>query len=412
MTMKLVKAFFSVGMVLSAIFATATTTRADRLYLSTVGPEGSPIGDTTSLPAVPTVMINTAGGTGTLHVWMQPDVRLLPSQPAPAKKIIGFGYDIETSNTAVANATGSVVVNPNTLDPDSGEPTGPLRWSGVDDGYPAASGGSLWVENALASGVGTPGMGNGTTALMNDGMKDMTSRSYYLGSITFTAVATGRTGLYFRVGDAGTVVDPDIPAPLQFGNSTTTHLGNAFGTGDPITADLAEADAIIDVMIEGGGGDAMATLTPHALGDLTPGVALLDASPKGTFVDVNPNVSAGRININNFHGENSGNLTVFFDLVNNSQAAQLVTDLNAQVGRAFTASLSSFVGTNPSGRNEGDVALTFAGRGTPGSSQFIDFDFGAGVMVQAVGIPEPSTYALAGMALLATAVYSRRRRAA
>ena len=66
------------------------------------------------------------------------------------------------------------------------------------------------------------------------------------------------------------------------------------GQGNTITADLAQADAIIDVM----GGvvtpTVSATLTPHVLGDLTPGVALLNASPQRTFVDVTPNVSTGR----------------------------------------------------------------------------------------------------------------------
>ena len=403
--MKFVRAYRYICLVSLAAFA-ATEAQASRLYFSTVGPGGSPIANSTSLPTVPTVNLDlTSNPTGTLHIWMQVDVQ----PPAAGITINGLSYDIATSNPAVATPTAHAMVNPATVNAD-GDPA--TRWVDTGPGFPTTDA-NLWVQRSAASALGnTTAIGNRDANFTRDPMDDIVSRSYYIGSVNFNAAAAGTTGLYFRAGGAiTTTVTPPGPADLQFGSSTTTYRGDQVGQGNPILPNDPQADALIVVMGGVEPPDVMATITPHALGDLTPGVALLDGSPKGTFVDVTPNVTAGRININNFVGEANGELTVFFDLVNDAQAAQLVTDLNAIVGRAFTASLSNFVGNNPSGRNDGDIALSFAGAGGVGSSQFIDFDFGA-AQVQAVGIPEPSTYALASLALMATAVYARRRRAA
>jgi hypothetical protein len=401
MTMKFVRAFCLISSVSCVFLASATNGHAARLFFSTVDDTGSPIADSTSLPVVPTVNVD-ANGTGTLHIWMQVDVQ----PPSLGRTVNGLSYDIQASN-ALATPTGHTIVNPDTMD-GNGDPA--KRWDGTGPGYPGE--GDLWVKRSVATAIAGTGIGNRTANLNNDPMTDTVSRAFYVGSLTFTAgTQSGMTGLYFRVGEGATTFqNPAGPAPLQFGSGTATYQGDAFGQGNPITQDLAQADAIINIM---GGTEPTfaASITAHAPGATDPNqLALLDGSPKGTFVDLN-NVTSGRININNFIGEPSGNLTVFFDLVNDAQAAQLVTDLNAIPSRTFTAALSNFVGTNPSGRTDGDIALTFTGGGAAGSSQYVDFNFGT-VQAQAVGIPEPSTYALASLALMATAVYARRRRAA
>jgi hypothetical protein len=397
--MKLSRVWFTFFCAALSVVASATPSYAIRVWLDPVGPASA--GGTPTVGNVPTVNLD-AGQMGTLHVWAMPD----GTRP-PAQTMSSIAWNIETTNPAVATPLSHTVVNPANAD------SGDNRWSGTNNGFPGS--GNNWVFNAFGANVGLLGIGNSNaanTTYAGDPEYHPATRSFYLGTLTFQAAAPGTTRLYFRTGNTKNTLTGGAAAPMQFGNTNVTYMddpGPTGGLGDPIS-DPAMADAII---IVAGDGLPMvnATITAHALGDLTPGVALLNGVPQRTFVDVTPNVDAGRININNFHGEPSGDLTVFFDLVNDALAAQLVTDLNAVVGRQFTASVANFVGINPSGRNDGDIALTFAGRGGVGSSQFIDFDFD-GALVQAVGIPEPSTYAIASLGLLALAVYNRRRRAA
>jgi hypothetical protein len=322
-----------------------------------------------------------------------------------------LSYNIETSTAGVAMPLTHTVVNP--PNDDSGE----NRWSGVSNGFPGS--GNNWVFNAFGANVGLLGIGNSNannTTYAGDPEYHDATRSFYIGTLTFQAGANnGETRLYFRTGNAKNVLTgaTPTPAPMQFGNTNVTYMDDPSptgGLGDPIT-DPAMADAII--MVQGGGTPTVsASITAHALGATDPTqIAHFNGSPQRTFLDVPNTTTMGRINVNNFHGEQSGNLTVFFDLVNDGDATTLVADLNAIAGGAFTAALSNFVGVNASGRTDGDIALTFPGAGAAGSSQYVDFNFGA-VQVQAVGIPEPSTYALASLSLLGLAFYARRRRAA
>src|SRR5687768_1518801 len=101
MTMRFVRAYRYICLV-SLAALTATEAQASRLYFSTVGPGGSPIANSTSLPTVPTVNLDlTSNPTGTLHIWMQVDVQ----PPAAGITINGLSYDIATSNPAVATPT-------------------------------------------------------------------------------------------------------------------------------------------------------------------------------------------------------------------------------------------------------------------------------------------------------------------
>ena len=62
------------------------------------------------------------------------------------------------------------------------------RWDGTGSGYPGQ--GDLWVRRSVATAIAGTGIGNRTANLNNDPMTDTVWRSFYVGSLTFTAGAT------------------------------------------------------------------------------------------------------------------------------------------------------------------------------------------------------------------------------
>jgi hypothetical protein len=127
--------------------------------------------------------------------------------------------------------------------------------------------------------------------------------------------------------------------------------------------------------------------TPHD-GTDTSGDVVFD-NVGNTFLNAG-GATSGRINILNYLGDGSGDLPLFFDLVEGANAQQLVDDLNAAAAGAFTAALSNFSAPNSDGTglSSADIEIRYAGV-PAGGNFFVDFDFGD-VGVAAVGVPEPS----------------------
>lgn len=209
------------------------------------------------------------------------------------------------------------------------------------------------------------------------------------------------TGLQMRVGQLGFGIDnalPNDPQFVFFGDGTT---GSAAGTA-------GATDGGIHAMITVFGDEPVVgvTRTSHDGSD-TSGDVVFD-SVRNTFMDAG-GATSGRINILNFLGDGSGDLPLFFDLVEGANAQQLVDDLNAAANGEYTAALSSFSAPNAGGGSStADIEVRYAGV-PAGGNFFVDFNFGD-VGVAAVGVPEPSSLALVGMGLIGLVGYGIRRR--
>ena len=230
----------------------ADSIRADiRVFLSETGPPvlaapGDPSGPYIAQPPLevctrPEVLLNL-GEQKTFGVWLQFD----PSPPDSFQTLIGIGLDVETSDVLVATLTEFEVANPTVRDANV------ARWTASFDGHRNSTDPTLWVANALGLAIqGNPGIVNDVDRSGLDTGFDATSGSYLFGELTFHAAAPGQFGLYFRVGLAGAVISPRIPAELVFcGGNLRVFLGNEFEMGNEIDPSLAHADATIQVIPE------------------------------------------------------------------------------------------------------------------------------------------------------------------
>ncbi len=189
------------------------------------------------------------GETRTLHVWIN------LNDLSAAESIVTLGLDVESSHLRVAHPLSFVVSDP------SNRTFGLQRWSQVVNGALGSAESRMWLTNARALHLADSsnrygvGMRNDEIVASGDSGHDSHSGSFYLGELDFHADGRGRTGLYFRTGDATTMIQRPgstfAPAQLHYGGNVLTPSipGNVSGSGDPITSDLMYADAIINVRV-------------------------------------------------------------------------------------------------------------------------------------------------------------------
>jgi hypothetical protein len=128
-----------------------------------------------------------------------------------------------------------------------------LRWSITNSGELNVEGAErLLVKDARAAALMAfePGIGN-LQLHSGDMERDPASGAFHLGSLRVDGSAAGVVGLYLRTGSDGMRVTNQsgqvIEPVLAFGDSPPSPevFASSRNAGDPITADLAEADAFI-----------------------------------------------------------------------------------------------------------------------------------------------------------------------
>jgi hypothetical protein len=395
--------------------------RADRIFFSPVGkPVLSDPSDEFSdyvAPAplesnvVPSMTLSV-GETASINVWITLD-------NAPTNKsYLAVALDMDSSNPAVAHATGYEIFNPEIRGTDDGDPETPpfTRWDGIVPGAIGTAGSAKWVTNAAGLRVLQPGIGNNINTYADDpgrsrGATTTVPRSFFLGTLTFQADAAGQAGIYFRTGSSLSTLSPTAaPAQLQYGANAETYQGDVLGSGDPMSGDLALADLIINV--EGPPPPSRDALRFNADAVVGPG-AIVIPGPTGInrSVNVEVNSNAGVIVAQNFQGS-------FFDVfmeIDLADGVDPVAALAALVAQGSNGEPSDgyqviplLDSTNELGLGiDYDILVRYPV--TPGQDAVIDFDFGTTATVRNVGIPEPSTFVLAAMGAVALLGMRRRR---
>ena len=227
----------------AAILLAATPVRAARVFFSFAGSPDQTVCRPT-VGEVP-VLVLFPGDPASLYLWITPDGVWDPADPGSRQAFRSVSFDLETFS-GIASVTGFDMANPFNAGVQS------PRWDAVSDGFPTKST-RFPVENTFGIANNAPGIGNTSpnhSPYALDAGYDPATRSFFLGRMDLIAQGPGQSAVYLRTGDTGNFLVDGGPAPLQFGGDMITYFDdpqNPGGRGDPITADLRHADALITV---------------------------------------------------------------------------------------------------------------------------------------------------------------------
>jgi hypothetical protein len=379
-----------------AFTALSNTSHAIRIFFSQAGRTGAGQAGlqdpTANLTAIPTLNIDlSVNPNASIFVWARTDD---PSAD-DTEKYTSLGLSIFAgTNPGTVEATAFALEIP----------TSPVRrWDATTDAMGLPNNplpGTLGVGNApdlvlnsTAFAIQRPGINNsGDTR--ETGLH-VNSSSFYHGRLDLHALHAGTTNLFFRVGTALiTQRDGDGSTQVFFGASTTAVSGVVANNMNP----LSSPDLIINVI---GGG---------------PTNPVIDRNPATTAItrvgmssqDIPTGAAAGSLLVQTWP---TSFFDVFFDLNTAGEAA--LNDIIAAINTADTGGdpARAASGANDIGNgHDYDLRLTYAA--TPGQDQKIAWDFSsfAGASVISIAVPEPSTFALAGLGLLGLVGCVRRRR--
>lgn len=402
--MRVSKAFFGLFAIVALLMAPADSF-GHRIYFSTDPPPVT--ADPFSFPPTapghvqntrPEITLTVGGdpalALGRLEVWLNMD------NPLPTRIMNSVALDIEASAPGVAQELNYVTINYDNID------AGDQRW---DNTLITAQGGpTQWVTDGRGFGVSSPRVSNSNSTHDFDQGHDDITGDFHIATLDFRGVAPGVIGLYFRVGAFKMVVSGQTTHPIQFGHNNDTYQGTTVGAGDIITADLANADAIIRVV----------SVAPTR--DILKRTNEADTNPDrdipgptgGTPLDIPYHSAEGTLIARQWR---DSFFDVFFDIEQGDPNVAMSL-LQAQANNTTDAEGYQVIATpgrrlNPGGP-EYEFMVRFPGQ-TPGADQTLDFDFGSsGIVVGHLGIPEPSSIVLTAMGLVGLAFYGARRRRA